>query len=34
MTLFAVPLIVLYEIAIWVSAYIGRRQKTGGVVDI
>lgn len=34
MTLFAVPLIVLYEIAIWVSAYIGRRQKIGGVVDI
>ncbi len=26
-TLFALPLIVLYELAIWVSAFIGRRQK-------
>ncbi len=26
-TLFAVPLIVLYELAIWVSAFVGRRQK-------
>ena len=25
--LFALPLIVLYELAIWVSAFIGRRQK-------
>ena len=26
-TLFAVPLIILYELAIWVSAFVGRRQK-------
>jgi sec-independent protein translocase protein TatC len=27
MTLFALPLIVLYELAIWVSVFIGRREK-------
>ena len=27
-TLFAVPLIVLYELAIWVSAFLGRRKKS------
>ena len=26
-TLFAVPLIILYELAIWVSAFVGRRNK-------
>jgi sec-independent protein translocase protein TatC len=26
-TLFAVPLILLYELAIWVSAFVGRRNK-------
>ena len=25
-TLFAVPLIILYELAIWVSAFVGRRK--------
>ncbi len=35
MTIFAIPLIVLYEIAIWVSAYLVRKKaQESGVVDI
>jgi sec-independent protein translocase protein TatC len=29
-TLFAVPLIVLYELSIWVSAFVGRRHHPPG----
>jgi sec-independent protein translocase protein TatC len=33
-TIFAVPLILLYELAIWVSAYVGRRRAEAAAIDV
>jgi sec-independent protein translocase protein TatC len=30
-TIFAIPLILLYELSIWMSAYVGRRRRPGAI---